>query len=222
MCRSVYDTLVAGGRFIAYTINPAFTLSKPNGTKYGVTVLREAPEEDRYACEAEFVTDPPFRVSGTGGARPRMSGRSGRPDSGTSPGTPRRWRRKTSRTMGKRIGRISTTIARSSGWSARSDLGHPPDGRGHPERSANRGQRRCQTGAGGALSKPQAQRQSHAAVETGDVPARARVYPCLATDGRQRPPHSRYQPRHHQTHSGNRSSQPRGRGHARACSREIT
>ena len=63
MFRSVYDNLVTGGRFIAYTINPAFTLSKPNCTKYGATVLREEPEEDRYACEAEFVTDPPFRVT---------------------------------------------------------------------------------------------------------------------------------------------------------------
>ena len=62
MFRSVYDNLVTGGRFIAYTINPAFTLSKPNCTKYGVTVLREEPEEDRYVCEAEFVTDPPARV----------------------------------------------------------------------------------------------------------------------------------------------------------------
>ena len=62
MFRSVYANLVAGGRFIAYTDNPAFTLSKPNCTKYGVTVLRLEPEEDRYACEAEFVTDPPFRV----------------------------------------------------------------------------------------------------------------------------------------------------------------
>ena len=62
MFRSVYDNLVAGGRFIAYTINPDFTLSKPNCTKYGVTVLREEPEEDRYVCEAEFVTDPPARV----------------------------------------------------------------------------------------------------------------------------------------------------------------
>jgi toxoflavin synthase len=54
---------VAGGRFIAYTVNPDFTLSKPNCTKYGATVLRQEPEEDRYACEAEFVTDPPARVS---------------------------------------------------------------------------------------------------------------------------------------------------------------
>jgi SAM-dependent methyltransferase len=62
MCRSVYANLVAGGRFVAYTNNPAFTLTKPNYTKYGITVLRLEPEEDRYACEAEFVTAPPFRV----------------------------------------------------------------------------------------------------------------------------------------------------------------
>jgi SAM-dependent methyltransferase len=62
MFRRVYDNLVAGGRFIALTDDPAFTLSKPNCTKYGITVLRQEPEEDRYACEAEFVTDPPFRV----------------------------------------------------------------------------------------------------------------------------------------------------------------
>jgi SAM-dependent methyltransferase len=62
MFRSAYDNLVEGGRFIAYTVNPAFTLSKPNSTKYGVTVLRETPEEDRYACEAEFITDPPASV----------------------------------------------------------------------------------------------------------------------------------------------------------------
>jgi SAM-dependent methyltransferase len=63
MFRSAYDNLVAGGRYVAYTVNPDFTLSKPNCTKYGVTVLRKAPEEDRYACEAEFVTDPPAPVS---------------------------------------------------------------------------------------------------------------------------------------------------------------
>jgi SAM-dependent methyltransferase len=62
MCRSIYANLVAGGRFVAYTNNPAFTLSKPNYTKYGITVLRLEPEADRYACEAEFVTAPSFRV----------------------------------------------------------------------------------------------------------------------------------------------------------------
>jgi len=59
MCRSAYDNLVAGGRFVAYTINPAFTLSKPNSTKYGVTMLRQTPEVDRYMCDLEFVTEPP-------------------------------------------------------------------------------------------------------------------------------------------------------------------
>ena len=59
MCRSAYENLVAGGRFIAYTMDPAFTLTKPNYTPYGVTVLRQTPEEDRYVCNAEFVTTPP-------------------------------------------------------------------------------------------------------------------------------------------------------------------
>jgi ubiquinone/menaquinone biosynthesis C-methylase UbiE len=62
MFQSVYTNLTAGGRFVAYTVNPAFTLSKPNSTQYGVTVRREMPEEDRYVCDAEFVTDPPAPV----------------------------------------------------------------------------------------------------------------------------------------------------------------
>jgi toxoflavin synthase len=62
MCRSAYANLVEGGRFIAYTNNPEFTLSKPNCTKYGVTVLHLVPEEDRHACEAEFAANPPFLV----------------------------------------------------------------------------------------------------------------------------------------------------------------
>src|SRR5215475_10979831 len=63
MCRSVHATLVAGGRFIAYTINPAFTLSKPNCTKYGATVLSEEADTDRYLTEAQFNTDPPTRFT---------------------------------------------------------------------------------------------------------------------------------------------------------------
>jgi SAM-dependent methyltransferase len=62
MFRRIYENLLAGGRFIGYTINPAFTLHKPNATKYGVTVLREELEEERYNCEAEFITAPPARV----------------------------------------------------------------------------------------------------------------------------------------------------------------
>lgn len=59
MCQRAYDNLVAGGRFVVYTMDPAFTLSKPNYTKYGVTVLHQAAEADRYVCDAEFVTNPP-------------------------------------------------------------------------------------------------------------------------------------------------------------------
>jgi toxoflavin synthase len=59
MCRSAYDNLVEGGRFVAYTVSPAYTLSKPNGAKYGCYFLRLTPEEDRYVCDGEFVTEPP-------------------------------------------------------------------------------------------------------------------------------------------------------------------
>jgi toxoflavin synthase len=62
MLRSAYDNLVVGGRFIAYTMDPAFTLSKSNGTKYGFTVLHQTAEEDRCICDAEFVTEPPTPV----------------------------------------------------------------------------------------------------------------------------------------------------------------
>ena len=59
MCQGAYDNLVAGGRFVAYTMDPAFILSKPNYTKYGVTVLHQTAEVDRFVCDAEFVTTPP-------------------------------------------------------------------------------------------------------------------------------------------------------------------
>jgi SAM-dependent methyltransferase len=63
MFRSAYDNLVQGGRFVAYTVNPHFTLSKPNNTKYGVTIVRETFEVGRFVCEAEFVTHPPTPFS---------------------------------------------------------------------------------------------------------------------------------------------------------------
>jgi toxoflavin synthase len=59
MFQSAYDNLGEGGRFVAYTVNPAYTLSKPNGAKYGCYCLRLTPEEDRYVCDCEFVTEPP-------------------------------------------------------------------------------------------------------------------------------------------------------------------
>ena len=90
MCRSAYNNLVTGGRFIVYTVNPAFTLSKPNSTKYGVTMLRQVPDGDRSLCDMEFVTDPPTPSSTPSGTRPRMSGRSRPRGSGHSPGTRQR------------------------------------------------------------------------------------------------------------------------------------
>jgi toxoflavin synthase len=42
----------------ALSFAPVLTASQ----RYGVTILHQEPEEDRYACEAEFLTDPPFRV----------------------------------------------------------------------------------------------------------------------------------------------------------------
>jgi SAM-dependent methyltransferase len=59
MCRSAYDNLVEGGRFVDYTVNPAYTLSKPNGAQYGYYFRRLTPEEERYICDGEFVTEPP-------------------------------------------------------------------------------------------------------------------------------------------------------------------
>ena len=64
---------------------------------------------DYATSKDQLLLRPPS--GGTGGARPCMSGQFRRPDSETSPGIPRRWHRKTSRAMGKRIGAISTTIA---------------------------------------------------------------------------------------------------------------
>ena len=61
MFQSAYRNLAEGGRLIAYTVNPEFSLSTSNCTKYGNHVVREVPEQDRYACEAEFTTDPPTR-----------------------------------------------------------------------------------------------------------------------------------------------------------------
>lgn len=62
MFRGAYDNLKAGGRFVACTTDPAFTLRKSNCTKYGFAVLRQTAEEDRYVCDAEFATEPPTPV----------------------------------------------------------------------------------------------------------------------------------------------------------------
>jgi ubiquinone/menaquinone biosynthesis C-methylase UbiE len=133
MCRSAYDNLAAGGRFIAYTVNPAYTLSKPNGAQYGNYFLRMTPEADRYVCEGCLSPSRPPPSSASSGARKPMSGRSRRQASGHSPGTRQRCPPQTWCGMVKPIGRISVTIAWSSGWSARNNRSAP--GRGWRARS---------------------------------------------------------------------------------------
>jgi toxoflavin synthase len=59
MCRSAYDNLAPGGRFVAYTINPAYTLSKPDGAQYGSYFRRLTLAGDRYVCDGVWVTQPP-------------------------------------------------------------------------------------------------------------------------------------------------------------------
>jgi toxoflavin synthase len=59
MCGSAYANLVPGGRLVAYTVNPAYTLGKPNGSQYGCYCVRMTPEADRNVCDGIFVTEPP-------------------------------------------------------------------------------------------------------------------------------------------------------------------
>jgi len=58
MFRVAYDNLYEGGRFVAYTINPAFDFRKTDFTKYGVTFRSETLEKDRNTLLGVFVVDP--------------------------------------------------------------------------------------------------------------------------------------------------------------------
>jgi toxoflavin synthase len=59
MCQSAHRNLVAGGRFIAFTIEPGFVLAKSNWAKYGFEVVSERFEEGRHVAQARFLTEPP-------------------------------------------------------------------------------------------------------------------------------------------------------------------
>ena len=63
MFQHVYDNLVKDGRLVAYTVNPAFRLSKSNVTKYGITITKESLVEDRHIIEGVFVVDPSTPVT---------------------------------------------------------------------------------------------------------------------------------------------------------------
>ena len=63
MFQHAYDNLVKDGRLVAYTVNPAFRLSKSNVTKYGITITKESLVEDRHIIEGVFVVDPSTPVT---------------------------------------------------------------------------------------------------------------------------------------------------------------
>lgn len=62
MLRGAYDNLRPGGRLLAVTVHPDFSLSRPNWTQYGVTILEQKREEGRAACSMEFHIQPPLVI----------------------------------------------------------------------------------------------------------------------------------------------------------------
>jgi SAM-dependent methyltransferase len=63
MFRCAAEQLEGAGRFVSITTHPDFSLSKPNWTKYGLSVLELVDEGDRVACTTEFHVEPPLRMS---------------------------------------------------------------------------------------------------------------------------------------------------------------
>lgn len=63
MFRAVHGQLREHGRFVALTTHPGFSLSKPNWTKYGLSVMQLEREEDRFLCVTEFHVQPPLRMT---------------------------------------------------------------------------------------------------------------------------------------------------------------
>ncbi|MDI3272747.1 class I SAM-dependent methyltransferase [Pseudomonas sp. AL03] len=59
MLVNIHNSLLPGGRLIAYTSNPDFRLGICNFTRYGLTILSEEPIEGGFSCDAQFVTEPP-------------------------------------------------------------------------------------------------------------------------------------------------------------------
>lgn len=59
MFKAVADNMQAGGKLIAYTVDPSFRLDDGNFTKYGVHVKSENAHEGGFRCPSEFVTTPP-------------------------------------------------------------------------------------------------------------------------------------------------------------------
>ena len=62
MAESACANLGPGGRFVTFTINPAFDYRNSKSDKYGVRVVGESPEADHVVCHGEFALDPPVAV----------------------------------------------------------------------------------------------------------------------------------------------------------------
>ncbi len=62
MARGAWENLESGGRFVAFTINPAFDYRTSESDKYGVRIVGESPEDDHVVCHGEFTLDPPVAV----------------------------------------------------------------------------------------------------------------------------------------------------------------
>ncbi|WP_323122705.1 class I SAM-dependent methyltransferase [Burkholderia alba] len=59
MFKAVKANLKPGGKLVAYTVDPDFSLKKGNFDRYGVNVRTEQAWRNGFRHEAEFVTDPP-------------------------------------------------------------------------------------------------------------------------------------------------------------------
>ncbi len=62
MLTGIRKNLAENGRFVGFTCNPDFQMSKSNPTKYGVTVLKQESIPQGYYLEIEFHTSPPFTI----------------------------------------------------------------------------------------------------------------------------------------------------------------
>jgi ubiquinone/menaquinone biosynthesis C-methylase UbiE len=63
MFKVAYRHLALGGKLVAYTVNPDYSLESGNFAKYGVEVLSDNFAEDGYNCESQFMTTPPTRFN---------------------------------------------------------------------------------------------------------------------------------------------------------------
>ena len=63
MLRNIRHNLADRGYFLTITTDPDFSIKKSNFTKYGFTVLKQEPFSEGYYCEAEFLSDSPFKIN---------------------------------------------------------------------------------------------------------------------------------------------------------------